>query len=278
MAIFLLIITVQRGILIDIWNRISLFNIRSNSYEREAPIDLSPAVLSYIINGRIESNKDIVATILNLSAKGYIKLRKDQEELVVEKRNFIHNNTVINTSEELRPDEKYIYEWLTQNNGQNYNINNWYKIIKDEAEKTKYIRGAETYITYILLAISAVVGTISYTHRFKFGIENIIAYLSLLLALPACIYEDSRKSGKVGRKFYTYTKEGKLFLKKVSGFKKYIKDFSIIKNRELEEVYLWEEYLAYSMVLNINRKYYKKTIKQLGKYTDIDLDTKILTI
>ena len=45
----------------------------SQTYIREIPIEDSPAYVGKIIKGHVDGN-DIVATILDLSQKGYIKI------------------------------------------------------------------------------------------------------------------------------------------------------------------------------------------------------------
>ena len=41
---------------------------------------------------------------------------------------------------------------------------------------------------------------------------------------------------------------------KIEGLKNYIKDFSILDEREQQELMIWDEYLIYSVLFNQNQK------------------------
>ena len=65
-----------------------------------------------------------------------------------------------------------------------------------------------------------------------------------------------------------YTEEGIKIMNKIKPFKRFIQVFSRLKDRELETVYLWEQYLAYSIAFDINHKYKKIKIKDLNLLLD----------
>jgi len=68
------------------------------------------------------------------------------------------------------------------------------------------------------------------------------------------------------RVFGRFTKEGRIINLKWTGFKKYITDFSDIKNHPPKHVILWEEYLVYATSFGIARTVLKN-IKSLNLET-----------
>lgn len=49
-----------------------------------------------------------------------------------------------------------------------------------------------------------------------------------------------------------YTQKSKEEKERLQGLKKYLQDYSLIHKREILEIYLWEKYLAYATIFNIN--------------------------
>lgn len=77
-------------------------------YIRDVEVEYSPAVLSYLMNGEIEIEKDLSATLINLCAKNILKLEKNK----IGKFDIIDlkNNKEV---EKLSADEKYAYIMFT---------------------------------------------------------------------------------------------------------------------------------------------------------------------
>ena len=49
-----------------------------------------------------------------------------------------------------------------------------------------------------------------------------------------------------------YTDKAILYREKLKGLEEYLKEYSLIENRKAIEVYLWEDYLAFSVLLGVN--------------------------
>ena len=67
-----------------------------------------------------------------------------------------------------------------------------------------------------------------------------------------------------GNKFYKRTPKGKEINKKLEGLKLYLKDYSLLSEREYKEIELWEEYLIYSVMFGQN----KNVIEEYEKYIE----------
>ena len=63
------------------------------------------------------------------------------------------------------------------------------------------------------------------------------------------------------RAYKKLTPKGNEIRLKLTGLKLFLKDYSIIKSRELKEIKLWDEYMIYSVILNDNRKVQKEILK-----------------
>ena len=59
-------------------------------------------------------------------------------------------------------------------------------------------------------------------------------------------------------KLHILTENGKYELSKAQGLKNYIQDYSLMKERELDSVIIWDEYLAYAVAFGIPNKITEK--------------------
>lgn len=64
-----------------------------------------------------------------------------------------------------------------------------------------------------------------------------------------------------------YTTKGALEMVRWQKYKKFLNDFTLIKDRKIDSVIVLEKHLAYSMVLKVNKSYEKAIIEGLeSKY------------
>ena len=64
---------------------------------------------------------------------------------------------------------------------------------------------------------------------------------------------------------YFRTEKGKELNREIEGLKVFLKDYTLLDEKDKEAVVVWEEYLAYSVLFNQNKKIveqYKKYIEQ----------------
>ena len=80
--------------------------------------------------------------------------------------------------------------------------------------------------------------------------------ISFFIILGTPIYRwMKRKIYKVIEKggMYERTKEGKILVEQIIGIKNYIHDFSLLSEKEKEDISLWEDFLIYAVVLEENK-------------------------
>ena len=94
--------------------------------------------------------------------------------------------------------------------------------------------------------------------------EDLEAVFFMFLSVLYCCYYAYIK-GK-GNKFYKRTSKGKELNQKLEGLKHYLKDYSLLSEREAKEIELWEDYLIYSVMFGQN----KKVIEEYEKYIEIE--------
>lgn len=270
-CLIVLAVVIESGIVIRIWERFKVFICtRNNIYERELP-EYSVAVASYINNFRIENEKDIVASILSLCAKKVIDVRQIDNEIVIIKNLQAKVET-------LTKDEYYLYEYLI-NHGRKGDLKEWSDIVKQEARERKLIKKCENHIILIFFTI-----LITSVLRFfqcmpEYGEEattqSIIVgttmFFSLCLMIPITAYDEMRQI-KLKKSYIKYTSKGLKEACKLERLKRYLKHSTLLNTRQVEEVHLWEQYLAYAMVLNINSKYKNTISNELKEALNVDFN------
>lgn len=265
-----LVILIESGVFVKIENKIivKIFSLGCKM-EREIPNEYSPIMISYLQNFTIEPNKDIIAMILNLVSKEAIQINEKDGKIDIKKTGKLVK---------LRNDERYIYNIIDTQ----YDSDQVGKELLEMIEKkAKYELLITNKSNHILLILSIILAIALDLYFFVTTSEEILNHIALsvimsicILALPLCIFEEL-KIDKIGYIYKGYTNKGLRLQRKIMGFKKFLKNYSMIEKRDVEEVYLWERYLAYAMSLNINVKYRNKLLEQIKNYQDINTQDNI---
>ena len=110
--------------------------------------------------------------------------------------------------------------------------------------KSKYFEISEKILSiFLCIILFFLIGS--------FGEENFIK-LALIVILPIATVIGIISTINI-RRIDMYTQEAKNKKTKLEGLNNYLKDYSLIDKREILEIYLWEKYLAYSTIFNINK-------------------------
>ena len=141
------------------------------------------------------------------------------------------------------------------------------KQVKDENDyrhSTININGKEeTFYSYDIIRADklqyGVVRKAFFLHMFGsflVGFEVIFVLIGLYLATQQIIYI---------KKGYRVTIKGKDILNKAYALKNYLKNYSLINNRTEKEIVLWEYYLVYAVILDVNIKIEDEVIDRYVK-------------
>ncbi len=243
------------------------------TYYRKVIDNYSPGVLSYIDDFELGMN-DIAATIMSLKLKGKIDITNNEIKVI--------NNDTSN----LKLSEKYILENI-QNINSSLLLNNFKEIVIHESTNNNLVKmKADTLaskigkmvfkISYQVISfmISIFLWTVLIALFYEFaqnsgmdGIEwyeNLLVTLALIPLLPVVcgaygilamfftmIVEYLRLSRKPT---ITRTLEGEKLNEKLDALRRFLEEYSLIGTRNIAEIELWEDYLMYSAIFNINKK------------------------
>lgn len=102
-------------------------------------------------------------------------------------------------------------------------------------------------------------------------ILSTVMIITFFLLIGTPIYRKVRK--KIYNKIeinnsYERTREGKILVEQIAGIKNYIHDFSLLSEKDKENIVLWEDFLIYAVLLEEN----EKIIDDICKYKNINLN------
>lgn len=225
-------------------------------YYRERISKYSPAELNYIYNRGNKKYSDIlISTLLNLSLKEYIEV--NDKKIIILKENF----------DELSQNEKYILNYMRNNNKDKIMLRKFKEILLEET----FVDGFQNAIVedgikkdlYKVKSINA--------KELNIKVLKIMILYSFLLPILYFLSEDAILVGAfiflfmglimMGLRKLTnqihiciLSKKGIDILHKLKGLRKYIINYSDIKNSKIKESELWNEYLIYAIIFDLDGK------------------------
>lgn len=237
-------------------------------YFRELPYDYSPAVMAVLWNFGGVTPKEITATLMDLVRRKVLQLKTENSEK--KKQSYTFSKLATN-SVELKQHEQFLVNWLIDDIGNGTEINldelhSYTKTVKNaENFKKKYDKWvamvkaeADTYKFFDKSPASGIaLGIISGLIGIGYGIftvaahENILGFLLLVLTSVILIIYSAlvKRRSKIGIEHFS----------KWKAFRKYLTDFSMLKDAEIPAITLWEHYLVYAISLGVATE----VIKQL---------------
>lgn len=227
-------------------------------YYREILSKYSPAEIEYVDNFKCNIKNTIIATLLKLELIGKIKINEDKIEVI---------DSNIN---ELTQTEKYVFNSIKDGSVHLSALVNIQVYTCQEAEKDGLIKRfkltKEELIKKIIKGIAILVGAHLFFELQDKNMELINSVQNMVLRAILCIPFISigvyffllpvKILGYLMMKLSSYvrTEEGEELNKKIEGLKNYITKYSTIETREKEELVIWEDYLIYSVIFEINKK------------------------
>lgn len=221
--------------------RRKLETLNTTSYVRELPEYFPPAIASYLLDLSIETS-DYTATIAYLVSKGYIELYEDKVTLL--------NDSILKLSQH----ERYVLQAVCKN--VKFNYTDFVKYVVTDAEKMGYIKQGRRKINFIRnFSIDFIVCGFSMMFIDSIKIIFIKTILEIIGAvtglgtflIPAySIY----LLKKYENESYHRTSLGESEAKKWSGVKNYLKDYTMLSERQLKDTALFDDYIPYAISLN----------------------------
>lgn len=239
----------------------------TQDYYIEIDKEYTPAMASYILDGVLEINEALLATILDLNLKEYLKFEEKYDELKIEVRNKL--------IEDLYEHEKYIIRNI-RNNVEIEPKEFERKLILDcklkklIIEEKSFVSDLLTRILKMLKVIAIIIGIICFLvvidklpfiEFFQRGIVLILGICFIRYIIKFMIKETEK------------TREGKKLAKKVKGLKNYIKHYTLLKERDYNYTIVVERYLPYALALGEASKIEKTHVeynKLIKRYVSKD--------
>lgn len=242
-------------------------------YERELPYESRPAVVNAMMKGAIgvPTIEGFAATVIDLIHRDYLSIDDSNPQDIV-----LHINgperkkgdspglldfeqdvldLIISHSDARQLHWKEFQSRLKKSTSFYNFINSWNKKVKAHidlerlfieqgARKMDYFAGALFIVAILsLFAIPWLGDSSAYPIIEKLGFMPII----IAVISPVVFVLNARYRTVLGR----WTPEGKLFVDRWKNFKKYLTDFSALKDHPPGSVKIWDHYMVYAMALGV---------------------------
>lgn len=258
-------------------------------YEREPPTASRPAVVNAIMRGKIgtPTMDGFTATVMNLANLGYISLRavkseerrtlslfkSEDEDILIEIASPVSYSGARGDLPKLEDFEKDVLNLLKKHSSGNkiswarlkkelgkgtgfYEfITAWNKKVEKHVVIEKLFRSTGNKymvifsIAILIVAIAYFIILSNYFPSDAFplaSIANLLVAFITVFSVVMIIFSSAFEK-VLGR----WTPEGRLYYKKWANFKKYLTDFSALKEHPPESIELWDSYLVYATALGV---------------------------
>ena len=233
--------------------RNSLNYLKNNDLYRNILTNYPPAIYSFLYNKKIESYTDYTATILNLECKKYLKIGDNESDIVIlnndieglyEHEKYVMNCIMKNVQFDMVDFNKSIITDLTQAD--------LIYLLENKENKTYGSIIGNKYIQIILIVLSILL--ILYLLVLNLQIMSTILICGVLILLYTAGFRDLLSISLLvktdGEEIkYKFTEKGKNVRKYVFGFKKFLREYTLINERKIEYKELFGNYIAYALSL-----------------------------
>lgn len=268
-------------------------------YYRELPNSFGIGVTTLLFDSTIENYKDIVAVILDLCARKYLHLIKQNDKYIIKVLKGIDNNLLNN--------EKYIMSLILNNNIKNLNYKKWFDYcMQDGIDLGLYYHGdakinakpllaqdimkkrKRTHFLISLISAILVFLLFSYTDNlitaigygiFWFVLSYVVLIIPFyLLNVFTGIVNIAKQTSHINyqnamNNKLTRTKKGIEELQKLYSFKEFIKDLGHFVDKKPDEVILWDRYLSYAQVFGLTKEIMNYGYNQIIDNSSFQIDT-----
>jgi len=238
--------------------------------KRTIDFKCNPSVIGFLFDHRL-GLKDLSGDILNLYAKKIIDIRKDEYG----KNKFYIGEKYHENKDTLNDSDSYIIDYINDGATQ-FDFDIWRAEVKAEYNKCKLSKktaGKEQILIAIILLV-AIVGFFI----LKFVFNDNMLYISLKLGgiilaitlMYSIIYNDLTK------KYLNLTEQGKQTIKDGIKLKKFMEEYTLLKDRTVEETIIYESYIPYAIALGVNKRYKGTMFEIFGEDISniiVDIDT-----
>ena len=223
-------------------------------YYRDIIKDISLAILMFIHNKKINVEDCVVATLLDLELKKYIKIENERviilkdisellsfEQLVLQRNNYDEKTFKKLFIESLM--SQLVKQRYINKKAKKYDISEDHHIekMKDKSNIAYFMELPIAWMVIYMLSIFALITGANLV----VAVFMIVAYITAFLCIPIYNFIQNRIIVIIR------TEKALELAAKIKGIKNYIVDYSNIKNSGIEMVKLYEEFVIYAIILDI---------------------------
>lgn len=240
-------------------------DINSNKeYIRELYKYYPPAIVSLIYDLKTEVYRDYTATILYLYTKKYFDILHFNEEVEIKKGTnenlwkldrhelYVYNCIIYKQTFNQKTFEELIFEDSKQKQ----------LIIEEEDENKKKLKIIFIEVSILIILIKLI--GISDNEIWTLLMTIILSTVIVGFIMFPIILENMQK--KLNN--YKLTQKGKEELKKIKAFKNFIKEYTLIEEKDIKYIQILEEYISYSLSLGTSPQV-EEYIKQNEIYRNL---------
>ena len=247
-------------------------------YEREPPSEHTPAEVGTLLNQFRVPASAFTATLLNFVYKGYLEMR----ETVVEKQGFLKTGkvrTLVFTkkreAKELKPHEQRVYNYIIESM-ENDSVTletlkrrvmlpefadffmKWKKVVLSDLKMDRYLEkngltvftvASVIYSILCLILLIMQVPTKLFLELMLYSAETLLMpalIIGFILSIAGLIVANTWRTI-----LCRWTREGRILELKWKNFKKFISDFTLLKEHPPASITLWDFYMVYAVALGV---------------------------
>ncbi|AFV22277.1 hypothetical protein Mpsy_0064 [Methanolobus psychrophilus R15] len=253
-------------------------------YERELPTDSKPAVVNAIMRGKIgiPTIEGFTATVMDLVDREYLRLKdttstkkhlglisREKEDVLIEinmsadkKKLLNYEKDVFDLLSSYASEGKVLWSDLKKELGKGtafyHFLNRWNDKVTNHAKVDKLFESkGNKYMAVFSIAVIIIAFLSIWFVAFLFPTNEFPVmknFIILVMAAGVIAIVMLIIVGVSERTMGQWTPEGRLFHKRWDNFRKYLTDFSALKEHPPESIKIWDHYMVYAVALGVAEK------------------------
>jgi uncharacterized membrane protein len=238
-------------------------------YYRELPGDYPPAIMGYLYRFKGIEKDDVTATLMDLVRRKFILLDAGTESLTQEKVNYSMAINKDKDQEELKPFEKQLIKWFFNvvGGGETLSLNQLENYTKKEAQANRYMLENQTF-NRLLAQDGATRGffdSVKQDAKRAAGFLTIVSLVGIGLYIIRLVFALGTFTGILGGVLIGFTIVASGYIANIErrsvqgnedyvrwhAFKKFLTEFTNIKDYPMPGITIWEHYMVYAISFGV---------------------------
>lgn len=217
-------------------------------YIREIPNYIDINDIMFLNHTSFWNKKNIKLIIMQLYLKGVLEIKTENEKTIITKtdKKFMVSYA-----------EKYICDYITSENKDNFNYVNYTNMVKKDVliKGLAYDKNDLSLFKFYFLLSSLIfiIFTILYCWVYQWDLNRSIVLGFILLNFPSVFLSQIDKITKTLN--LKFSDKGWAYKYIIKAYKKFLKDFTRMNELKNSDYHLWEKHLLFAQALNINLDY-----------------------